>query len=105
MENWNNKPFLNVISEPTYSLDYVFKNNKLYKVQLFLETHDQASIDKLIEHITIVKKFILDKSTSNLIVLTNPANMDIVQIIKYTNYDNTLYYSVSFIEVDMIDKI
>jgi hypothetical protein len=105
METWNNNPFLNVISEPTYSLDYVFKNNKLYKVQLFLETHDQSSIDKLIENITIKNNFILDKSTSNLIVLTNPVNMDIVQILKYTKYDNTLYYSVYFIEVDMIDKI
>jgi len=100
METWNNNPLLNVISEPNYSLDYVLKNNKLYKVQLFLQTHSQESINQLIEHLTIKQKFTLDKSTSSLILLTNPISMDVVQILKYNTY-----YCVYFTEVDLVDKI
>jgi hypothetical protein len=104
METWNNNPLLNVISEPNYSLDYVLKNNKLYKVQLFLQTHSQESLNRLIEHLTIKENFSLDKSTSNLTTLTNPKNMDVVQIIKYMTTDTT-YYVAHFTEVDLIDKI
>jgi len=104
MEAWNNNPLLNVISEPNYSLDYVFKNNKLYKVQLFLQTHSQASINQLIEHLAIKENFTLDKSTANLTTLTNPKNMDVVQIVKYVTNDTT-YYVAHFTEVDLIDKI
>lgn len=104
MENWNNNPLLNVISEPNYSLDYVLKNNKLYKVQLFLQSHSQESINRLIEHLTIKENFSLDKSTSNLTTLTNPHSMDVVQILKYVTTDTT-YYTAHFTEVDLIDKI
>lgn len=104
MEAWNNKPLLNVISEPNYSLDYVLKNNKLYKVQLFLQTHSQGSLNQLIEHLTIKQNFTLDKSTSTLITLTNPNSMDVVQIVKYMTTDTT-YYVAHFTEVDLIDKI
>jgi len=104
MEQWNYKPMMNVHSKPTYSMDYVWKNNKLYKVQLFIKEYDEASLNELIHVMTTKNNLVLDKVFGALITLKNTVNLDSVQILKLKQNDGIVINSVHFIEVDLIDK-
>jgi len=104
MENWNNHPMLTVISKSNYKLNYVLKDNKLYKVQYFLKTYTQEALYDLIENVTIDKNFTMHQSRAATTVLTNPHNMDVVTFYKNTDDNDDTFY-VDFTEVDLVDKI
>jgi hypothetical protein len=105
METMNNNTQLTVFSEPTVSLKYVWETNKLHKIKTIIETRTCIEVCQLINHVTINKNYILEKSTSKLVKLSNPHNMDTINITKFTKSDGEPYNVVTYIEIDIIDKL